>query len=129
MPADADGSSLCHVDKIEDAKAKAAVKAQIEVRLPRHISLNITHANPNHPPTHLNHKFPTRPQADKRERAEKAAREKAIRAGEAPPPELASQAGPALGSAGRAAAAATTGKGSDNPETRLQVSVWDNSLE
>jgi hypothetical protein len=51
-----------------------------------------------------------RSQTDKRERAEKAARDKAIREGQAPPPSAAPAAKP------------TGLKSSENPETRLQVS-------
>ncbi|KAI0664489.1 ubiquitin-related domain-containing protein [Cubamyces menziesii] len=67
--------------KLEDAKARAAVKAQIE--------------------------------ADKRERAAKAAREKALREGKAVPEQPAPAAAPAASSAPKA--------GKDYPETRLQI--------
>ncbi|WVQ79657.1 hypothetical protein IAT38_001757 [Cryptococcus sp. DSM 104549] len=67
-------------EKIEDQRARAAIKAQIE--------------------------------ADKRERAEKAAREKALRDGTAQPQAAAAPA---------PRAAAPAGKSSENPETRLQV--------
>jgi UBX domain-containing protein 1/4 len=69
-------------DKIEDAKAKAAIKAQIE--------------------------------ADKRERAEKAAREKALRQGAQSLPSQPSSAPPVSSS--------TSGK--DYKETRLQVLIY-----
>ncbi|RPD58953.1 hypothetical protein L226DRAFT_536479 [Lentinus tigrinus ALCF2SS1-7] len=72
-------------EKIEDQKARAAVKAQIE--------------------------------ADKKARAEKAAREKALREGK-PFPETSAQAGT---SAPAAAPAAHKGPGKDYPETRLQI--------
>ena len=78
------GNPTCvtvNTDKIEDAKAKAAIKAQIE--------------------------------ADKRERAEKAAREKALRQGTQLP---ASQPPLAL-----AASASSSTAGKDYKETRLQV--------
>ncbi|KAK4687826.1 UBX domain-containing protein 1/4, partial [Tremellales sp. Uapishka_1] len=67
-------------EKIEDAKAKAAIKAQIE--------------------------------QDKRERAEKSARDKAIRDGQAPAPTAASAP---------LAKPSAAVKSSENPETRLQV--------
>ncbi|KAI9639116.1 ubiquitin-related domain-containing protein [Dioszegia hungarica] len=67
-------------EKIEDQKARAAIKAQIE--------------------------------ADKRERAAKVAREKAIRDGEATP---------AAASAPAAAAAKPVTNSAENPQTRLQV--------
>ncbi|KZO92852.1 hypothetical protein CALVIDRAFT_540517 [Calocera viscosa TUFC12733] len=73
-------------DKLAEAKAKAAVKAQIE--------------------------------ADKRARAEKAAREKALREGKVYDVE----GGSAQPTAAPAAASVTTGvKGKDYPETRLQI--------
>ncbi|KZT59107.1 hypothetical protein CALCODRAFT_431520 [Calocera cornea HHB12733] len=74
-------------DKIAEAKAKAAVKAQIE--------------------------------ADKRARAEKAAREKALREGKV----YDAAAGPAVQpTAAAAATSANAGvKGKDYPETRLQI--------
>ncbi|KAF8956939.1 ubiquitin-related domain-containing protein [Flammula alnicola] len=72
-------------EKIEDAKAKAAIKAQIE--------------------------------ADKKARAEKAAREKALRDGQ-PLPDSAASAGP---SRPAAAAAAPGVAGKDFKETRLQI--------
>lgn len=68
-------------EKLEDAKARARVKAQIE--------------------------------ADKRERAEKAAREKALREGATLPPE------PATTSTPVPPKPAVAGK--DFPETRLQI--------
>ncbi|KAK8864686.1 hypothetical protein IAR55_001938 [Kwoniella newhampshirensis] len=71
-------------EKLEDQRARAAIKAQIE--------------------------------ADKRERAEKAAREKALRDGTSTPP--AGVATPPL-RAGAVPAAAV--KSSENPQTRLQV--------
>jgi len=73
-------------EKIEDAKAKAAIKAQIE--------------------------------ADKKARAEKAAREKALRDGQIPQ-DTATSAGPSRTPA--ALAAATTTAGKDFKETRLQI--------
>ena len=73
-------------EKIEDQKARAAVKAQIE--------------------------------ADKKARAEKAAREKALREGKPLPG--AEQAGPSPPAAG-AASAAPKVAGRDYPETRLQI--------
>jgi hypothetical protein len=75
--------ALYHPEKIEDAKAKAAIKAQIE--------------------------------ADKKARAEKAAREKALRDGQ-PLPESSSSTAPA-----RAAAPAAGVAGKDFKETRLQI--------
>ncbi|KAF8902365.1 ubiquitin-related domain-containing protein [Gymnopilus junonius] len=72
-------------EKIEDAKARAAVKAQIE--------------------------------ADKKARAEKAAREKALREGQ-PLPDSSAAAGP---SRPAAAAAAPAIAGKDFKETRLQI--------
>lgn len=70
------------VEKLEDQKARAAIKAQIE--------------------------------ADKRERAEKAAREKALREGKAIP--TSSSPVPTI------VPKANTGmKSSENPETRLQI--------
>jgi hypothetical protein len=60
-------------------------------------------------------------QADKKARAEKAAKEKALRAGEQPP-QAAASSGPAIGGAASIAAAAGNGlKGKDYPDTRLQV--------
>lgn len=81
-------------DKIADAKAKAAIKLQIE--------------------------------ADKKTRAEKFAREKAIRDGVVPVQREGgtdvTSGGPAAVAAATAAAAANSGvKGKDYPETRLQV--------
>jgi hypothetical protein len=73
-----------YTDKIEDARAKAAVKAQIE--------------------------------ADKRERAEKFAREKALREGRAVPES--STAAPAAPSASTPASGVA---GRDFKETRLQI--------
>ncbi|KAH9893190.1 ubiquitin-related domain-containing protein [Cubamyces lactineus] len=70
-------------EKLEDAKARAAVKAQIE--------------------------------ADKRERAAKAAREKALREGKAVP----EQSAPAPAAAPAASSAPKASK--DYPETRLQI--------
>lgn len=70
-------------EKIDDAKARARVKAQIE--------------------------------ADKRERAEKAAREKALREGATLP----QQVEPATTSAAAPLKPAVAGK--DFPETRLQI--------
>ncbi|KAG7529174.1 hypothetical protein FFLO_05761 [Filobasidium floriforme] len=76
-------------DKELEAKARAAVKLQIE--------------------------------ADKKARAEKAAKEKALRAGEQPP-QAAASSGPAIGGAASIAAAAGSGlKGKDYPDTRLQI--------
>ncbi|KIJ34832.1 hypothetical protein M422DRAFT_34931 [Sphaerobolus stellatus SS14] len=73
-------------EKIEDAKARAAIKAKIE--------------------------------ADKRERAERTAREKALREGKQPP--QSQNTGPSnLGPA--AAAAATAGASKDYAQTRLQI--------
>lgn len=69
-------------EKLEDRKARAAIKAQIE--------------------------------ADKRERAEKAAREKALREGKAIP--TSSSPVPTI-----VPKADTGTKSSDNPETRLQI--------
>ena len=61
-------------------------------------------------------------QADKKARAEKAAKEKALRAGEVPA-QPAAASGSQLGGAASIAAAAGGGmKGKDYPETRLQVS-------
>jgi UBX domain-containing protein 1/4 len=79
---------MTFADKIEDAKAKAAVKAQIE--------------------------------ADKRQRAEKAAREKALREGKPEPVRSASTstASP-LASPTEATSAGIAGK--DFKETRLQI--------
>ena len=74
------------VDKIEDAKARAAVKAQIE--------------------------------ADKKARAEKAAKEKALREGQSIPPVASTSTSPAP------SAVATVKK--EYNETRLQV--WEFSL-
>lgn len=71
-------------EKVEDAKAKAAIKAQIE--------------------------------ADKKARAEKAAREKALRDGQ-PVPDSSASAGPSRPAAAPAAAVA----GKDFKETRLQI--------
>nr|XP_031859487.1 uncharacterized protein CI109_005135 [Kwoniella shandongensis]KAA5526559.1 hypothetical protein CI109_005135 [Kwoniella shandongensis] len=71
-------------EKLEDQRARAAIKAQIE--------------------------------ADKRERAEKAAREKALRDGTSTPPT--GVATPPLRAAATPAAAV---KSSENPQTRLQV--------
>ncbi|TYJ52970.1 hypothetical protein B9479_006391 [Cryptococcus floricola] len=68
-------------EKLEDAKARAAIKAQIE--------------------------------ADKKERAEKAAREKALRDGTSAPAPAPAAAAPAR--------PASNVKSSENPETRLQV--------
>lgn len=60
-------------------------------------------------------------QADKKARAEKAAKEKALREGEQPP-QAAASSGPAIGGAASIAAAAGSGlKGKDYPDTRLQV--------
>lgn len=74
------------LEKIEDAKAKAAIKAQIE--------------------------------ADKKARAEKAAREKALRDGQ-PLPEASGSVNPPRPAA---AAAPTSGMaGKDFKETRLQI--------
>ncbi|KIO29950.1 hypothetical protein M407DRAFT_242454 [Tulasnella calospora MUT 4182] len=74
-------------EKIDDAKAKAAIKAQIE--------------------------------ADKRERAEKAAREKALREGRDYVPGQSSTPTPAATS--QPAASASTVKGSEYKDTRLQI--------
>ncbi|CAG8613856.1 11022_t:CDS:2, partial [Acaulospora colombiana] len=70
-------------DKLDDAKARAEIKAQIE--------------------------------ADKKARAEKAAKEKALREGQAPPPTASTSATPA------AAAAPSVKK--EYTETRLQVNI------
>ncbi|KAI0641992.1 ubiquitin-related domain-containing protein [Trametes meyenii] len=70
-------------EKLEDAKARAAVKAQIE--------------------------------ADKKARAEKAAREKALREGKTLPEQSAPAAGPS------ATSSAPKVAGRDYPETRLQI--------
>lgn len=85
LSANTPSSDMCyiHPEKIEDAKAKAAIKAQIE--------------------------------ADKKARAEKAAREKALRDGQ-PLPESGSSTVPA-----RAAAPAAAVAGKDFKETRLQI--------
>ncbi len=74
-----------NAEKLEDQKAREAVKAQIE--------------------------------ADKKARAEKAAREKALREGK-PFPDASAQAST---SAPAAAPAAPKGPGKDYPETRLQI--------
>ena len=75
----------CNItEKLEDAKARARVKAQIE--------------------------------ADRRERAEKAAREKALREGKPVP---GSSAAPTATPA--AASSAPKAAGKDYPETRLQI--------
>lgn len=74
-------------EKIEDAKARAAIKAQIE--------------------------------ADKKARAEKAAREKAIREGRAYPESSTAQ--PAAAPKPSSPAAATGLAGRDYPQTRLQI--------
>jgi hypothetical protein len=80
--------TLALADKIEDAKAKAAIKAQIE--------------------------------ADKKARAEKAAKEKALREGkewtDAGAVEM-----PSAPTAPAAAASIPGAKGSDYKDTRLQV--------
>lgn len=76
-------SAMHYAEKLEDAKARAAVKAQIE--------------------------------ADKKARAEKAAREKALREGK--PLEQSSSTAPAPAAASTAPKAA----GKDYPETRLQI--------
>ncbi|KAG8876126.1 hypothetical protein FRB97_004427 [Tulasnella sp. 331] len=78
-------------EKIDDAKARAAIKAQIE--------------------------------ADKRERAEKIAREKALREGRGyqSGEQSSTPAAPAPVAASSAAAASTGIKGSEYPETRLQI--------
>lgn len=65
-------------------------------------------------------------QADKKARAEKAARDKAIRAGQQPVDSSASSASVEVGTGGparvaAAAAASSSVKGKDYPETRLQV--------
>lgn len=73
-------------EKLEDARAKAAIRAQIE--------------------------------ADKQKRAEKAARDKAIREGQ-PVVDSASASGPSAAAAARAPAQGV--KGSEYKETRLQV--------
>jgi D-alanyl-D-alanine carboxypeptidase len=85
---------LIGVEKIEDQKARAAIKAQIEVSCEPLCLLTS--------------------QADKRERAEKAAREKAAREGATLPPTTSS-----ANSAPSKPVAAV--KSSENPETRLQV--------
>lgn len=75
----------CRAEKLEDARAKAAIRAQIE--------------------------------ADKKARADKAAREKAIREGQPVPPTAAETHVPPP-----ARAAPVSGvKGADFKETRLQV--------
>jgi len=79
-------STLFFLEKIEDAKAKAAIKAQIE--------------------------------ADKKARAEKAAREKALRDGQ-PLPEASGSANPSHPAAATASTSGTAGK--DFKETRLQI--------
>ena len=72
-------------EKVEDAKARAAIKAQIE--------------------------------ADKKARAEKAAREKALREGK-----TYTESAPAASSSAPAAASASSGvAGKDYPQTRLQI--------
>jgi hypothetical protein len=85
---------LCHntltpapTEKLEDARAKAAIKAQIEL--------------------------------DKQKRAEKAARDKAIRDGQPVPDTLHASSAPQV--AVKTAAATAGMKGKDFPETRLQV--------
>lgn len=80
---------MSFTEKLEDAKARAAIKAQIE--------------------------------ADKKARAEKAAREKALREGRAYP-ESSTSAQPAAGPSPSASASATSGlAGRDYPQTRLQI--------
>lgn len=76
-------------EKIEDAKARAAIKAQIE--------------------------------ADKRERAEKAAREKALREGKSLPESSASSSSTPAAAARPGGGAAATTAGKDFKETRLQI--------
>jgi hypothetical protein len=84
---------IVSLDKIEDAKARAAVKAQIE--------------------------------ADKKARAEKAAREKALREGRPITDNMASE--PASAQQPAAAAAAPSGvAGKDYKETRLQIRLQGN---
>jgi hypothetical protein len=84
--------SLTHVllDKIEDARAKAAVKAQIE--------------------------------ADKQARAEKFAREKALREGK-PVPESSDTSAAAVTGAKTASSTSSGVAGKDFKETRLQIRV------
>lgn len=82
--------SLCRAEKLEDAKARAAIKAQIE--------------------------------ADKKARAEKAAREKALREGRPITDSMIASAAPSTSAVATAAAsAAPKGAGKDYPETRLQI--------
>lgn len=75
-------------DKLDEAKARARVKAQIE--------------------------------QDKRERAEKAAREKALREGKEPATSVTS-VGAVSNAASTATKSSTTAAGSDNPQTRLSI--------
>jgi UBX domain-containing protein 1/4 len=79
------------VEKLEDAKARAAIKAQIE--------------------------------ADKRERAERTAREKALREGRPITDNMAGQpSAPAVSAPSAGAAGGSTGvAGRDFKETRLQI--------
>ena len=77
---------LCPTEKLEDAKARAAIKAQIE--------------------------------ADKKARAEKAAREKALREGK---PIVDTSAGTPTSSPAAIAAATSGLAGRDYPQTRLQI--------
>ncbi|KAI5449779.1 hypothetical protein NCC49_004069 [Naganishia albida] len=76
-------------EKLEDARARAAIKAQIE--------------------------------ADKQKRAEKAARDKAIREGQPVPDSSSSTPQVGTGAAKAASAVGSGMKGKDFPETRLQV--------
>ena len=76
-------------EKVEDAKARAAIKAQIE--------------------------------ADKKARAEKAAREKALREGRTYVEGEASGSAPAAPAQAPAAAATAGVAGKDYPQTRLQI--------
>ena len=78
---------LYHIEKIEDAKARAAIKAQIE--------------------------------ADKKARAEKAAREKALREGRPFPDSGAAAPAPAATAPSTSTASGVAGK--DYPQTRLQI--------
>lgn len=77
------------IEKLEDARARAAIKAQIE--------------------------------ADKQKRADKAARDKAIREGQPVPDSSSSTPQVGTGAAKAASAVGSGMKGKDFPETRLQV--------
>jgi hypothetical protein len=110
-------SRLRMIDKELEAKAKAAVRLQIEVIPSSRVARGFTDLT--HPSTHL-----LRAQADKKARAEKAAREKALRAGGNPTQAASSSSasgGPVAGAASVQAAA--SGVKGDYPETRLQVSL------